>query len=38
MDDEVLSDVLGRSPLDRAAARGDASVEFPAGIPLDRDL
>ncbi len=32
MDDEVLAEVLGRSPLDRAA-------EIPSGgIPLDRDL
>jgi len=38
MDDDVLSDVLGRSPLDRAAPGGDSTVEFPAGIPLDRDL
>jgi 3-methyl-2-oxobutanoate hydroxymethyltransferase len=33
MDDAVLDEVLGRSPLDRTA--GDA---LPAGIPLDRDL
>jgi 3-methyl-2-oxobutanoate hydroxymethyltransferase len=38
MDDDVLSDVLGRSPLDRAAPRSDSTMEFPAGIPLDRDL
>lgn len=31
MDDDVLADVLGRSPLDTAAAPAD-------GIPLDRDL
>jgi len=34
MDDEVLAEALGRTPLDRAAAAGDP----PAGIPLDRDL
>jgi 3-methyl-2-oxobutanoate hydroxymethyltransferase len=34
MDDEVLAEALGRSPLDRPVGPGD----FPAGIPLDRDL
>jgi 3-methyl-2-oxobutanoate hydroxymethyltransferase len=34
MDDEVLAEVLGRSPLDRSA---DAAPAGP-GIPLDRDL
>ncbi len=34
MDDDVLAEALGRSPLDRAGATGDLS----AGIPLDRDL
>jgi len=38
MDDDVLSDVLGRSPLDRATPGNGSPVEFPAGIPLDRDL
>jgi 3-methyl-2-oxobutanoate hydroxymethyltransferase len=38
MDDDILSDVLGRSPLDRAAPGSGSTVEFPAGIPLDRDL
>jgi 3-methyl-2-oxobutanoate hydroxymethyltransferase len=34
MDDEVLADVLGRSPMDSASSAG-----VPAeGIPLDRDL
>jgi hypothetical protein len=31
MDDEVLAEVLGRSPMDAAAAPA-------GGIPLDRDL
>jgi hypothetical protein len=32
MDDDILAEVLGHTPLDRAA-------EIPAeGIPLDRDL
>jgi len=34
MDDEVLAEALGRTPLDGAAPAGDLS----AGIPLDRDL
>jgi len=34
MDDEILADVLGRSPLDRPAG----AAELPTGIPLDRDL
>jgi 3-methyl-2-oxobutanoate hydroxymethyltransferase len=34
MDDAVLEEVLGRSPLDREAVAGDVG----AGIPLDRDL
>ncbi len=37
MDDEVLADVLGRSPLDRAADGGEAA-GLSLGIPLDRDL
>jgi 3-methyl-2-oxobutanoate hydroxymethyltransferase len=35
MDDAVLDDILGRSPLDGASADADGSLE---GIPLDRDL
>jgi 3-methyl-2-oxobutanoate hydroxymethyltransferase len=34
MDEAVLEEVLGRSPLDRGATADDAA----AGIPLDRDL
>ena len=37
MDDEVLAEVLGRSPLDRASGEG-TETGLPAGIPLDRDL
>jgi len=35
MDDAVLDDLLGRSPLDGAAAGGEGSI---GGIPLDGDL
>jgi 3-methyl-2-oxobutanoate hydroxymethyltransferase len=40
MDDGVLDDVLGRSPLDRGARSIDGVPDRPAvgGIPLDRDL
>jgi hypothetical protein len=40
MDDAVLDEVLGRSPLDAAGTAGNrSSANMPAGgIPLDRDL
>jgi hypothetical protein len=39
MDDAVLDEVLGRSPLDAAGTADRSSANMPAGgIPLDRDL